>query len=139
MNILITGTAGFIGYHLTKQLTNRHNTLVGLDNINAYYTPQLKYDRLADLGIAQNSIVENTLVKSTTYPNLSFIKCDLENREVVNKLFETQKFDIVVNLAAQAGVREHPLARQLCHARGARTAARRQLRVVGRVAQWRSL
>lgn len=105
MNILITGTAGFIGYHLTKQLSNQNNTIVGLDNINAYYTPQLKYDRLADLGIAQNSIEENTLAKSTTHSNFSFIKCDVENREVVNKLFETQKFDIVVNLAAQAGVR----------------------------------
>ena len=105
MTILVTGAAGFIGFHFTKQLLEKGFQVVGLDNLNDYYDPQLKYDRLANLGIPQNTGKENTTIKSTHYPNLEFIQCNLENREVVNQLFETQKFDIVVNLAAQAGVR----------------------------------
>ena len=105
MTILVTGAAGFIGFHFTKQLLEKGFHVVGLDNLNDYYNPQLKYDRLADLGIPQNTYIENTTITSTRYPNFNFIKCNLENREVVNQLFETQKFDIVVNLGAQAGVR----------------------------------
>jgi UDP-glucuronate 4-epimerase len=105
LKILITGTAGFIGFHLAKKLLERDNTVVGLDNINDYYDVNLKYARLNELGINRDVIEENKLVPSSIYSNHSFIKCDLENSEVINKLFEEEKFDAVCNLAAQAGVR----------------------------------
>jgi UDP-glucuronate 4-epimerase len=111
--ILLTGTAGFIGYHLAKKLLERGDTVIGLDNINDYYDVNLKYARLNELGIDKEKIEENILVESSTNPNHSFIKCDLENADVINKLFENEKFDVVCNLAAQAGVRyslENPRA-----------------------------
>ena len=113
MKILITGTAGFIGYHLAKKLLARGDTVIGLDNINDYYDVNLKYARLNELGIKKQEIEDGKLVISITNPNHSFIKCDLENTETINKLFENEKFDAVCNLAAQAGVRyslENPRA-----------------------------
>jgi UDP-glucuronate 4-epimerase len=113
VKILVTGTAGFIGYHLAKKLLERGDTVIGLDNINDYYDVNLKYARLNELGIDREKIEENVLVESSTNPNHKFIKCDLENTDVINKLFETEKFDAVCNLAAQAGVRyslENPRA-----------------------------
>lgn len=113
MKILVTGTAGFIGYHLAKKLLERGDTVIGLDNINDYYDVNLKYARLNELGIDREKIEENILVESSTNPNHSFIKCDLENTDVINKLFKNEKFDAVCNLAAQAGVRyslENPRA-----------------------------
>lgn len=102
--ILITGTAGFIGFHLAKRLLERGDTIVGLDSINDYYDVNLKYARLSDTGIEKN-IQHGTLSQSLVYDNYSFIKLKLEDRENVQKLFENEKFDKVVNLAAQAGVR----------------------------------
>ena len=113
MKILITGTAGFIGYHLAKILINRGDEVVGLDSINDYYEVQLKYDRLADTGIPREKISRNKLVKSEKYPNHRFIKLQLEDRDELFHLFEQEKFDKVCNLAAQAGVRyslTHPFA-----------------------------
>ena len=105
MKILVTGTAGFIGFHLAQKLLQRGDTVVGLDNINDYYDVNLKYARLNELGIDKNELEENKLISSRTCPNHKFVKTNLENTQTINELFETQKFDAVCNLAAQAGVR----------------------------------
>jgi UDP-glucuronate 4-epimerase len=104
VKILITGTAGFIGFHLAKKLLERGDEVVGIDNINDYYDVNLKYARLEQLGIDKEKIEENQLVESSTYKH-KFIKADLADRETIYNLFETEKFDAVCNLAAQAGVR----------------------------------
>ena len=100
--VLVTGMAGFIGYHLAKLLVKSGYHVVGLDNINDYYDPSLKLARLTDLGFNINEIRYNTLLE---IENTSFIKLDLTDLENVKALFKTQQFDFVVNLAAQAGVR----------------------------------
>jgi UDP-glucuronate 4-epimerase len=106
MKILITGTAGFIGYHLVKRLVqNEENEVIGLDNINSYYDPNLKYARLKDTGIEKDEIKELSPVRSRVYPNYCFIKVDLTDKESMRILFAGFRPDIVVNLAAQAGVR----------------------------------
>ena len=89
-NILVTGAAGFIGMHTATRLLDRGDTVVGLDNLNDYYQPQLKHDRLA--------LLEGRF-------GFSFQKLALEDRDGINRLFETHRFDRVIHLAAQAGVR----------------------------------
>ena len=101
--ILVTGAAGFIGYHLSKKLLDLGHQVIGLDNINAYYSVQLKHDRLKQLGV--DEVFEGDLVLSKKYKNFQFIKLDLENRTELPLLFSDFKFDVVCNLAAQAGVR----------------------------------
>jgi UDP-glucuronate 4-epimerase len=113
MKILITGTAGFIGFHLARRLLERGDTVVGIDNINDYYDIELKYARLAETGISRVAEQWFTKVQSTKYPNYSFVRMNLEDYEQLNQLFEQEKFDKVCNLAAQAGVRyslENPMA-----------------------------
>lgn len=113
MKILVTGTAGFIGFYLAKRLLEQEYEVVGLDNINDYYDVRLKYGRLAETGISENEIVYGKFVQSNNYPEYRFIKLNLEDRENLQKLFAKEKFDIVCNLAAQAGVRysiENPYA-----------------------------
>jgi UDP-glucuronate 4-epimerase len=105
MKILITGTAGFIGFHLAKKLLEQGEEVVGLDNINDYYEVKLKYDRLAETGIYKKDIAYNKHIQSKVYPGYHFIKLDLEDKDNVKSLFEEHEFDVVVNLAAQAGVR----------------------------------
>ncbi len=105
MKILITGTAGFIGFHLAKKLLERGDTVVGIDNINDYYDVNLKYARLAETGITREAEQWYTKVQSTKYPNYSFMRMNLEDGEQLNQLFEQEQFDKVCNLAAQAGVR----------------------------------
>ena len=105
MKILVTGTAGFIGYHLAKKLLERGDEVVGLDNINDYYDVNLKYARLNELGINKDDLKDNVILSSKTYPKHKFIKANLEDSQTINNLFETEKFDAVCNLAAQAGVR----------------------------------
>ncbi|HFQ61687.1 MAG TPA: NAD-dependent epimerase [Epsilonproteobacteria bacterium] len=105
MKILVTGTAGFIGYHLAKKLLERGDEVVGIDNINNYYDVNLKYGRLKELGILEDEIKEDTLVTSKSFPKHKFMKLDLSDKERMNTLFEKEKFDAVCNLAAQAGVR----------------------------------
>lgn len=111
MKVLITGTAGFIGYHLALKLIERGDEVTGLDSINDYYDVNLKYTRLQNTVIEKDDIEYGKLVKSKKYSNYDFIQLDLENYDEINELFESKKFDKVVNLAAQAGVRhslEHP-------------------------------
>ncbi len=105
MKILITGTAGFIGFHLAKKLLQRGDTVIGIDNINDYYSTKLKYARLAETGISQSAKQWHTPVKSDKYPNYTFVRMNLEDQTELNTLFATEKFDKVCNLAAQAGVR----------------------------------
>jgi len=105
MKILITGTAGFIGFHLANKLLALGHEVTGLDCINDYYDINLKYDRLLFVGIEREKVIYNTLVTSVSNPNYQFIQLQMEDREPLHKLFEEQQFDCVVNLAAQAGVR----------------------------------
>lgn len=90
VKILITGAAGFIGYHLTQKLCKMNYEVVGLDNLNDYYDIQLKENRLKQLKILHN---------------FTFYKIDLNDRIGINSLFRNNKFDYIINLAAQAGVR----------------------------------
>lgn len=103
--ILVTGTAGFIGYHLAEKLISEDNIVVGLDNINNYYDTRLKYDRLQKAGIAPDQISDGREIQSTRHKNYRFIKLDLEDRKNVFKLFRDHRFDRVCNIAAQPGVR----------------------------------
>ena len=100
--VLITGMAGFIGHHLAKLLIASNYEVVGLDNINDYYDPNLKLARLTDLGFDIANIEYNTLLQ---HKDIAFIKLDLTDLENVKNLFKEQQFTHVVNLAAQAGVR----------------------------------
>lgn len=115
MKLLLTGTAGFIGYSLTKKLLEADSDIqiVGLDNINDYYELSLKYGRLADLGFDKSDIVYGKKIVSSLSKNSSFIQLKLEDKAGIDRLFAEEKFDIVCNLAAQAGVRysiENPYA-----------------------------
>lgn len=98
LKYLVTGVAGFIGMYATKRLLEQGHQVVGLDNLNDYYEPELKHYRLAQL---------------TPFYNFNFVQLDLADRESVAKLFLVEKFDRVIHLAAQAGVRysiENPFA-----------------------------
>ena len=113
LKILVTGAAGFIGYHLVCRLVERGDAVVGIDSINDYYDVRLKYARLAECGISESAANSNTLTQSEHFANYRFVRMALEDREHLQQLFAKEKFDVVVNLAAQAGVRyslENPYA-----------------------------
>ncbi|MCX7027056.1 MAG: NAD-dependent epimerase [Spirochaetes bacterium] len=105
MKVLITGTAGFIGFHLANKLAKRGDDVVGLDAVNDYYDVNLKYARLMESGIGKASENWGEIVQSNTYENYRFIRMKLEDRESLQSLFAAERFDKVINLAAQAGVR----------------------------------
>ena len=105
MKILVTGAAGFIGFHTVNKFIDEGHEVVGLDNINDYYSPQLKYQRLKEAGIETNEIKWYHSVKSTINKKYSFVRMNLEDKQQLFMLFQEEKFDIVINLAAQAGVR----------------------------------
>ncbi|MFK7934785.1 MAG: NAD-dependent epimerase/dehydratase family protein [Saprospiraceae bacterium] len=105
MKILVTGSAGFIGFHLANRLIEAGYEVVGLDSINDYYQVGLKYDRLKAAGIEQRDLGYNRLQQSALHSNYRFIKLRLEDESNLFKLFAQEQFEIVVHLAAQAGVR----------------------------------
>jgi len=113
MKVLITGSAGFIGFHLANKLIARGDEVIGLDCISDYYDPNVKYGRLDYAGIDQKDIKYNKLTQSSKKANYRFIKLQLEDKDNLDNLFELEQFDSVCNLAAQAGVRysiENPMA-----------------------------
>ena len=96
-SIIITGSAGFIGYHISKKLLKENNKVIGIDNLNNYYDVSLKKRR-------------NKILKK--YKNYNFYKCDIENGEKLFNIIEKERPDLIIHLAAQAGVRyslENPL------------------------------
>lgn len=118
MRILLTGAAGFIGFHVAKRLLERGDEVVGVDNFNAYYDPLLKEARveiLQKLGPklhrGDESLLERQRLQNR--PLFTMVRADLADRDAINKLFTGARYDAVVNLAAQAGVRysiENPYA-----------------------------
>jgi UDP-glucuronate 4-epimerase len=107
MKILVTGAAGFIGFHLCRSLLRKGHTVVGLDNINDYYDVNLKYARLNELGIVRGEaeMFLNKSIGDLFNDSFEFVRMNLEDRENLPVLFNENKFDMVCNLAAQAGVR----------------------------------
>ncbi|RIV30539.1 NAD-dependent epimerase [Flagellimonas lutimaris] len=114
MKILVTGAAGFIGFHVCKSLLSHGHEVLGLDNINNYYDTSLKYARLGMLGVAEaNASIFNKLSSSSNSHGFRFVRLDLSDKESLLALFQDEQFDVVCNLAAQAGVRyslENPSA-----------------------------
>lgn len=114
MKILVTGAAGFIGFHTCLKLMNLGHKVYGIDNINDYYDPKLKFDRLNELGFddAETKLFKKE-AQSKKFKHLRFSRIDLVDDESIDILFKQEQFEIVCNLAAQAGVRysiENPKA-----------------------------
>ncbi|MDR0655544.1 MAG: NAD-dependent epimerase/dehydratase family protein [Treponema sp.] len=105
MRILVTGSAGFIGFHLAEKLARMNHRVTGMDNINNYYDTALKLARLEHSGIDTEHIEDEKPLQSRTLPSYTFIKIDLCSKPAIFSLFEKKNFDCVINLAAQAGVR----------------------------------
>lgn len=103
--ILVTGVAGFIGFHFMKRALEGGLEVVGLDNINDYYDIEIKYARLNELGFDRKGAESGKKVSSATNADAHFIRMDLQNREGLMELCREEQFDAIVNLAAQAGVR----------------------------------
>ena len=108
MNILVTGAAGFIASRVAQMLAQRGDTVIGVDNINDYYDVRLKYARLRELLGVEAEHADDVMCKvyeSSTYSNLRFMKLSIDDKAALDALFMDTEFDVVVNLAAQAGVR----------------------------------
>lgn len=103
--VLITGAAGFIGYHLSKRLISENFEVYGIDNLNEYYDVTLKLGRLKELGITGVENSNNTILGSSKFPNFHFLKLDLKEKKFISDFVFEKKFNCVINLAAQAGVR----------------------------------
>ena len=114
MKMLVTGAAGFIGFHTCIKLVNQGHEVYGIDNINDYYDPKLKFDRLNELGFskAESKLFKNE-VQSAKFNTLRFSRIDIVDTKSIDILFKQEQFEVVCNLAAQAGVRysiENPKA-----------------------------
>ena len=114
MKILVTGAAVFIGFHTCLKLVKQGCEVYGIDNINDYYDPKLKFDRLNELGFnqAESKLFKNE-IQSAKFNSLRFSRIDLVDHESIDNLFKQEQFEVVCNLAAQAGVRysiENPKA-----------------------------
>lgn len=110
LNILITGTAGFIGYHLAERLLKEGHRVTGLDQINDYYDVNLKLDRLRMHGVEAGGLKPGCY-ESSTHDNYRFVLADLQDGQTIMELFRENRFDAVLHMAAQAGVRyslQHP-------------------------------
>lgn len=108
MRVLLTGIAGFIGSRVAQLLVQRGDIVLGIDNINDYYDVRLKYARLRELVGIENDEAEmpyGKMYHSVIYPNLQFLRLSIDDKQSIDALFEGENFDVVVNLAAQAGVR----------------------------------
>ena len=106
MKVLVTGVAGFIGYHLARRLVDQGHEVLGIDNLNQYYNVQLKLDRLRELGVVTTETgSEGTGVVDAKDSSLRFLRLDVVDQERVLALFSEERFDAVCHLAAQAGVR----------------------------------
>ncbi len=106
MRILITGTAGFIGFHLANKLAGSGHAITGIDNINDYYDVNLKMDRLRYAGFdIEDENCCGSYVKSNKFEDFRFKKVSLEDKKGVDEVFKESKPEVVINLAAQAGVR----------------------------------
>lgn len=105
MKILVTGSAGFIGFHLVLKLLQNNYNVVGIDNINNYYDPELKYARLKECGIYKTHVEWNHEATSKVFSNYRFIRINIVDKDQLAALCLKEQFDIIVHLAAQAGVR----------------------------------
>ncbi|UBM57647.1 NAD-dependent epimerase/dehydratase family protein [Marinilongibacter aquaticus] len=105
MKVLVTGAAGFIGFHLTKSLLDQGHMVVGVDNLSDYYSVELKRARLEQCGIFINSSLEGHSFRSERYADYFFFLIDITNKFKLDSIFVEFSFDVVVNLAAQPGVR----------------------------------
>ena len=105
MKILVTGAAGFIGFHFCRSIAEGGDEIVGMDSMSGYYDPALKYARLHELGIDRKAAGSGEITKSGKLPAFSFLRLSLENTAGMEKIFSEHRFDRVVHLAAQAGVR----------------------------------
>lgn len=113
MKILVTGAAGFIGYYIGRRLAEEGHDVVGIDSINDYYDVRMKYGRLSCIGVGVENAAYGEQLTSRRYGNYRFVRLQLEDREALQRMFAEERFDVVCNLAAQAGVRysiENPYA-----------------------------
>ncbi len=106
LKILVTGAAGFIGFHITRCLLKNGHSVIGLDNLSDYYSKKLKEDRLEELGFDSKLILkENICIEAVNNHNLKFYNSDITNEAFISTIFSKYKLDVVIHLAAQAGVR----------------------------------
>ena len=106
MKILVTGAAGFIGFHTCLKLVNQGHNVYGIDNINDYYDPKLKFDRLIELGFDKFDVeIFKNNTQSTKFNSLRFSRIDIVDDDSIDNLFKQEQFEVVCHLAAQAGVR----------------------------------
>lgn len=106
MKVFLTGIAGFIGFYVAKKLADNGHEVLGVDILNDYYDPSLKYERLKILGFDYEHIDSGKVVQSNRYDNLSFVYLDILDKKRVLSLFSCYKFTHVCHLLAQAGIRD---------------------------------